>query len=619
MVNDPFYSRRFLMVVAVIITVTIFVLRLFYLQILSSDYKERAERNAYYNKAIYPSRGVIYDRNGNILVGNRPSYDLMVTMSIAKKNLDTLGLARLLSISKEQLALKLEEVKNRSINRGYSPYTPQILITQLEGREAARLQEQFYKFPGFSIQSRMIREYRYHHAAHVLGYLSEASPKDMEQDSLLALGDYVGKSGVEKHYDQVLRGVKGYEVLLRDARGRIKGRYAGGAADIMPENGHDLVLSIDSGLQAIGERMMRGKRGAIVAIEPATGEVLALVTAPNFDPALLSGKDKGIQYKALEQMQGKPLLNRAIMGTYPPGSTFKAGQAAAFLEEGVLTPETRLACYGGYPLLGRRPKCHGHAPSPNLVYSLTTSCNAYYSWGMHFWLDNRGKYKTIQEAFESWKERMIALGYGYRTGIDITGEKRGYIPNSKVYDKLYKDKWTSASIISISIGQGEILTTPLQTANLAAIVANRGTWHRPHVVHETKGLPLDTMYTNTQQSGIRASHWEYVVEGMAQAVKAGTCKGANFAPREIEVCGKTGTAQNPHGRDHSAFIGFAPRNNPKIAVGVYVENGGFGAKFGVPIGRVMMEYYLREGKLSAAGEAVARTMANSSLSYRLND
>lgn len=619
MLNDQYHSRRFLMIIAVFVVAIIFVIRLFYLQILSPDYKARAERNAYYSKIIQPSRGVIYDRNGNILVSNKPAYDLMITMSVAKKYLDTLQLARFLGISTHDLNEKLTRVKDRRVNRGYSPYTPQILISQLSELEAARLQEQLYKFPGFSIQSRTVRQYDYHHGAHFLGYLSEANENDLERDSTLIPGDYVGKSGVEKHYDATLRGIKGEEILLRDSRGRIKGRYNNGLSDIAPRNGHDLVLSIDSGLQAIGERMMQGKRGAIVAIEPATGEVLALVTAPNYDPALLSGKDKGERYRELEQTPGKPLINRAIMGTYPPGSTFKAGQAAIFLEEGVVSPTTRLSCYGGYPLLGRRPKCHGHAPSPAVVYSLTTSCNAYYCWGMHFLLDDRKRHKTIQEAFENWKERIVAMGYGYRTGIDISGEKRGYIPNSKVYDKANKGKWTSASIISISIGQGEILTTPLQTANLAAIVANRGTWRRPHIVHEIKGLPLDTMYTNVQQTGIKASNWEYVVEGMSQAVKAGTCRAANFAPREFEVCGKTGTAQNPHGRDHSAFIGFAPRNNPKIAVGVYVENGGFGARYGVPIGRVMMEYYLRKGELSAAGQSVANSMARSSISYYLND
>lgn len=596
----------------------LFILRLFYLQIMSNDYQERAERNAYYHKAIYPSRGVIYDRHGNILVSNKPAYDLMVTMSVAKKQLDTLALAKVLSISPEELGEYLTKVKDRRYNRGYSPYTPQSLITQLDPVEAARVQEQLYKFPGFSIQARTTRQYDYRHAAHILGYLSEASQFDLERDSLLSRGDYVGKSGVESHYDSLLRGTKGKEILLRDSRGRIKGRYDEGRSDVAPINGYDLVLSIDSGLQAIGERMMQGKRGAVVAIEPSTGEILALVTAPSFDPALLSGKDKGEQFRMLTEQEGKPLINRAIMGMYPPGSTFKAGQAAVFLQDGVFTPETRLACYGGYPLLGRRPKCHPHAPSPAVVYSLTTSCNSYYCWGMHYLLDDRSRFKTIQEAFEHWKERMVAMGYGYRTGIDISGEKRGYIPNSKVYDKAFGKKWTSANIISISIGQGEILTTPLQTANLAAIVANRGTWRRPHVVHEVKGAKLDTMYTNVQQTGIESRHWEYVVEGMAQAVKAGTCRAANFAPREFEVCGKTGTAQNPHGRDHSAFIGFAPRNQPKIAVGVYVENGGFGARFGVPIGRVMMEYYLREGKLSGSGQAVANSMARTSISYPIS-
>lgn len=619
MVNDQYYQRRVLMIVFVIFIAITFILRLFYLQVLSPDYQERAKRNAYYNKALYPSRGVIFDRNGNLLVSNKPAYDLMVTMSEVDKDLDTLGLARILNISLEDLRSSLSKVKDRKINRGYSPYTPQILMSHLGPKEVARLQEQLYKYTGFNVQSRTIRLYEYHHAAHILGYLSEASSLDLERDSLLSAGDYVGKAGIERHYDSVLRGTKGQEILLRDSRGRIKGRYNNGLNDKPTINGRDLTLSIDSGLQAIGERMMRGKRGAIVAIEPSTGEILALVTAPTFDPELLARKDKGEQYKLLEGGEGKPLLNRAVMGTYPPGSTFKAGQAAIFLEEGVVSPSTRLACYGGYPLLGRRPKCHPHAPSPNLIYSLETSCNAYYCWGMHFLLDDRKRHRSVQEAFEAWKQHIIALGYGYKTGIDIPGEKRGYIPNSAVYDKAYKGRWNSSTIISISIGQGEVLATPLQIANLAAIIANRGYWHRPHVVHKIDGLPLDTMYTNKQQTGIKASNWEYVVEGMSRAVKAGTCRAANFAPSEFEVCGKTGTAQNPHGRDHSAFIGFAPRQAPRIAVSVYVENGGFGAKFGVPMGRVMMEYYLRNGKLSGAGEAVASAMANTSLAYGANN
>lgn len=618
MVNDRYYKRRLLLVVLVLGVLFLFVARLYYLQILSPEYKQRAENNAYYFKAIHPSRGVIYDRNGQLLVANKPAYDLMITMNEAKNKLDTLALASLLSISPQELTYRLEQVKDRRKNRGYTPYTPQLLITQLNPEDAARFQEQIYKFPGLSIQSRTIRQYDYHYGAHVLGYLSEASQFDLERDSALIAGDYVGKSGVERFYDQQLRGIKGQEVLLRDARGRIKGRYNDGAYDRLPINGHDLTLSIDAGLQQLGEELMKGKRGAVVAIEPETGEVLALVTAPTFDPELLAGKDKGEQHKLLEEAPGKPLFNRAIMGTYPPGSTFKPAQGAIFLEEGVVSPSTPLSCYGGYPRLGGRPKCHPHAPSPAIVYSLATSCNSYYCWGMHFLLDNRSRYATVQEAFEHWKNRIVALGYGYRTGIDISGEKRGYIPNSKVYDKIYKQGWNSSTIISISIGQGEVLSTPLQIANLAAIIANRGTWRRPHVVRSISGVELDTAYTNRQQTGIKAENWEYIVSGMAMAVTSGTCRAANFAPGEIEVCGKTGTAQNPHGKDHSSFIGFAPRHSPRIAVGVYVENGGFGAHYGVPIGRVMMEYYLRDRQLSPAGEAVATQMKNSSITYYNN-
>ena len=329
--------------------------------------------------------------------------------------------------------------------------------------------------------------------------------------------------------------------------------------------------------------MMRGKRGAIVAIEPETGEILALVTAPNYDPELLAGKSKGENHRMLEETFGKPLLNRAIQGNYPPGSTFKPAQGAIFLEEGSINPTMALSCYHGYPPLGNRPKCHSH-PSPiSLIPALATSCNAYFCWGLHFMLDDRKRYPSAAVALEHWKQRIVSLGYGYRLGVDLVGEKRGYIPNSGVYDKVYKGRWNASS-----------------------------------VVHSIKGMPLDTMYRNHQPTGISREHWEYIVAGMAGAVTGGTCRGANFAPGEIEVCGKTGTAENPHGKDHSAFIGFAPRTQPKIAVSVYVENGGFGAQFGVPIGRVMMEYYLRGGKLSGSGEAIASSMEHRTISY-IND
>lgn len=618
MVSDELFRRRWLIIGLVFAIVSLFIARLFSLQILSNDYKQRAENNAYYILSTIPSRGVIYDRKGQLLVANRPIYDLMIVNHEAKDKLDTALLASTLGMPLEEIRTRLEAVRDRRTNRGYNPYTPQVFLSQLEPEEVGRFEEQLYKFPGFSVRSRTIRQYNYHSAAHLLGYLSEASSADLERDSSIMRGDFVGRSGVERTYEAQLRGVKGQEIFYRDARGRIQGRLDGGAHDRAPEAGHDLTLSIDAGLQELGEKMMRGKRGAIVAIEPETGQILALVTAPNYDPELLAGKSKGENHRALEETFGKPLLNRAIQGNYPPGSTFKPAQGAIFLEEGVLSPSTALSCYRGYPPLGNRPKCHPHGSPVSLVPALSTSCNAYFSWGLHFMLDDRKRYPSAGEALEHWKQRMIALGYGYRLGVDLLGERRGYIPNKQVYDKVYKGRWNGNTIISIAIGQGEILATPLQIANLAALIANRGYYIRPHVVKEVHGLPLDTMYTNKQQTGISAANWEQVIAGMAGAVTGGTCRAANFAPGQIEVCGKTGTAENPHGKDHSSFIGFAPRRNPKIAVAVYVENGGFGAHFGVPIGRVMMEYYLRDGQLSGAGAAVAASMESKRISY-LND
>lgn len=618
MVSDELFRRRWLIIGLTFAIVALFLARLFSLQILSNDYKQRAENNAYFILSTIPSRGVIYDRKGQLLVANRPIYDLMIVNHEAKGRLDTALLASTLGLPIEEIRLRLEAVRDRRTNRGYNPYTPQVFLSQLEPEEVGRFEEQLYKFPGFSVRSRTIRQYNYHSAAHLLGYLSEASTTDLERDSSIMRGDFVGRSGVERSYETQLRGIKGQEIFYRDARGRIQGRLDGGAHDRAPEAGRDLTLSIDAGLQELGEKMMQGKRGAIVAIEPETGQILALVTAPNYDPELLAGKSKGANHRLLEETFGKPLLNRAIQGNYPPGSTFKPAQGAIFLEEGVLSPSTALSCHRGYPPLGNRPKCHPHGSPVSLLPALSTSCNAYFSWGLHFMLDDRKRYPSTGEAFEHWKQRIVALGYGYRLGIDLTGERRGYIPNQQVYDKVYKGHWNGNTIISIAIGQGEILATPLQIANLAALIANRGYYIRPHVVKSIQGMPLDTMYTNKQQTGISRETWEYIVAGMAGAVTGGTCRAANFAPGQIEVCGKTGTAENPHGKDHSSFIGFAPRQNPKIAVAVYVENGGFGAHFGVPIGRVMMEYYLRGGELSGAGAAVAASMESRRISY-LND
>lgn len=613
--HNEFQRSLFLMLIAVALVVG-YVVRLFYLQILSPEYKSKAENNAFYHHIIYPERGAIFDRNGKLLVFNEPAYDVMVVLKEVGEDLDSMALCQLLSIDLPILRSRFEAIRDRNINPGYSPYTPQRLLAQVNAIDAGRFQEHLYQFPGFSVQHRSIRRYDTEVAAHVLGYMSESSPSDLERDSLLALGDYVGKSGVERTYEELLRGSKGYKVMLRDARGRIQGRYNNGANDVKEKAGRNLTLAIDEGLQALGERMMQGKRGGIVMIEPATGEILCLVTSPSYSPVMLSGKEMGKNHLLLAYNPNKPLFNRALQGTYPPGSTFKPTQAAIFLNEGVITPSTLYTCYRGYPYMRGKPACHGHGSPLAVEYALTTSCNAFFAWGLHYMLDDRTRYPSVQEAFTRWKDYMVQMGYGYPLGVDLPSEKRGFIPNSEYYDKWYKSRWNSSTIISNSIGQGEVLATPLQMANLAAIVANRGFYYCPHVVHEIEGMPIDTAYRHKHYTGIAARHWEVVVSGMAGAVRSGTCHAANFAPGEIEVCGKTGTAENPHGPDHSAFIGFAPRNNPQVAIAVYVENGGYGATFGVPIGRVMMEYYLREGQLSPTAEGIASRMSHSYLSYR---
>ncbi|SEG04834.1 penicillin-binding protein 2 [Parabacteroides chinchillae] len=603
-------NRRYVIGGAVILLVLIFIVRLFFLQIIDSDYKAWADSNAFLKKTLYPSRGIMYDRNGKMLVYNQPAYDVMFIMREIQP-FDTLDFCNILGITKQQFVKRMADVKDRRLNPGYSSYVPQVFMNQLSARECGVLQEKLYKFPGFYIQNRTIREYEYPYAAHVLGTIGEVNRKDIENDDYYVQGDNSGRSGIEQSYESVLRGTKGVEILLRDAHGRIKGRYEEGKFDVAPVSGKNLTLSIDMELQELGERLMQNKRGSIVMIEPETGEILCMVSTPSYDPGMLSGRQRGKNHKLLERNPDKPLLNRAIMGLYPPGSTFKPTQALTFLQEGVITKETQYTCAHGYTFRGGKPACHGHASPLNLTYALATSCNSYFCWGLHDMIDSRKRYSTVQEAFEVWKNYLISMGYGYKLGVDLPGEKRGFVPNSKYYDKYYRGRWNSSTIISIAIGQGEILATPLQICNLAATIANRGHFITPHVVKEIQDTPLDTLYTNKRYTMIERKNYEIVAEGMRNAVLGGTCTRA--AIPGIEVCGKTGTAENPHGKDHSAFIGFAPYQNPKVAICVYVENGGFGATYGVPIGKLMMEKYLT-GTISEADKLLEETMANAVVS-----
>ena len=605
-----FENRRYVIGGAVIALVIIFIVRLFYLQIIDSDYKAWADSNAFLKKTIYPSRGILYDRNEKLLVYNQPSYDVMMIMREVQP-FDTLDFCRILGITKEQYLKRIADMKNRRLNPGYSSYTPQIFMSQLSAEECGILQEKLYKFPGFYVQNRTIREYAYPNAALLLGNVGEVNTRDIEADSYYVPGDNSGRTGIEGSYEKVLRGEKGVEILLRDAHGRIKGHYEDGKYDVPAVSGKNLKLSIDIDLQAYGEKLMKNKLGGSVMIEPETGEILCMVSSPTYDPSLLVGRIRGKNYKKLQEDPLKPLFNRPLMAQYPPGSTFKPTQGLIFLQEGVITPETRFTCAHGYTYRGGKPACHGH-PSPlPLVGALATSCNSFFPWGLHYMLDDRSRYPSVQQAFDVWKDYMVSMGYGYKLGVDLPGEKRGYIPNSKVYDKIYRKRWNSSTIISIAIGQGEILATPLQICNLAATVANRGYYVTPHVVKEIQDTVLETLYTKKHYTKVDPKYYTYVADGMRGAVMGtaygATCRGANLP--DIEVCGKTGTAENPHGKDHSIFMGFAPYQQPKVAIAVFVENAGFGATYAVPIGRLMIEKYLR-GNILPESQAIEDNIVN---------
>ncbi len=602
--------RKYVLAAAAIFITVVYVLRLFTLQLTSDNYKMRADSNALMKRIQFPARGAITDRNGKLLVYNQPAYDIMVVMN-ELAGIDTLDLCQSLGIDREWFDRRMQEIKNM---RGYSRHTQQLFMSQLSVEESSNFQEKLFRFPGFYIQKRSIRQYTTSHAAHILGDIGEVNPADIDSDAYYQPGDYIGKQGVERSYEKQLRGIKGSEILLRDVHGRIKGRYQDGRFDQQPIPGKNLTLSIDLELQALGERLMRGKLGSIVAIEPKTGEILCMVSSPTYDPRNLVGRQRGKQHKSLVLNPMKPLLNRAISGQYPPGSTFKTSQALTFLQEGIITKDTKFPCNGGFHFRGLKVGCHSHGSPWPLVPSIGTSCNAYFCWGLYYMFNNREHYKDTKEAMTRWKDYMVSMGFGYKLGVDLPGEKRGLIPNAKFYDETLKS-WNGLTVISIAIGQGEVNLTPLQIANLGATIANRGWYITPHVVREVQDSQLDTMYTRRHYTMASAANYEIVVEGMRRAVTGGTCRSANTGM--YEVCGKTGTAQN-RGHDHSVFMGFAPMNDPKIAIAVYVENGGWGATYGVPFGALMMEQYIN-GHLSEASKAKADAFEHRTITYGSNE
>lgn len=605
-------KRKYVIAGFLLLIATIFAIRLYDLQINDARYKKSADSNAFLKKTIYPSRGLIYDRNGELVVFNQPAYDVMLIPRDVH-DFDTLDFCSTLNITRSDLEARFADMRDKRKNPGYSSYTPQKLITHLSAQDYGRLQEKLYRFPGFFIQKRILRQYNHIAAANVLGNIREVNAKDIERDDYYTAGDYTGDLGVERSYESYLRGVKGMEILIRDAHGRIQGRYENGRHDISPVSGRDLTLSLDIRLQEYAESLMVGKRGAIVAIEPQTGEILCMVSSPTYNPNLLVGRARGKNYTKLVNDPTKPLFDRSLMGAYPPGSTFKPTQGLILLQEGIITTGTAYPCHRGYISGGLRVGCHGHASPLALKPAIQTSCNAYFCWGFRAMVDKRSKYGSSGNAFEVWKKHLVTMGYGYRLGVDLPGESRGFIPNEEYYNKRYgAGHWSANTIISVSIGQGEILATPLQIANLCATVANRGWFITPHAVRAIADTVIPAEYRERRRPTIDEKWYREVAEGMRMSVTGGTCRRA--AIPGIEVAGKTGTAQNPHGHDHSAFIGFAPYDKPKIAVCAYIENAGWGATYGVPIGSLVIEKYLN-GHIADTRKGMEQNMLTSRLHY----
>jgi penicillin-binding protein 2 len=489
----------------------------------------------------------------------------------------------------------LVNIKDKAKNPGYSSLIPQRILTQLAPSDAAVLQEVLWKFPGVLIVDRTMRQYTTPNAAHALGSIGEVSKERMSQEpNIYKQGDYIGVSGVEKQYEEELRGKNGMEFFLRDVKGKIQSRYKKGTEDISPIGGKTLKLTIDIALQAYGESLMSNKVGSIVCIEPATGEILALVSSPTFDPSSLVGRQRSKNYSKLLNDPFKPLLDRPLMARYPPGSTFKTVNALVFEHEGIVGANTRYPCYAGFSVGSFRLRCHLHSSPLDLPNSIANSCNAYYCYALRTMLDNK-KYGNIRNAFEEWEKGIVSFGFGHKLGVDFPNENRGSIPNTAVYDKKYgTGRWKSLNVVSIAIGQGEIISTPIQLANLAATIANRGFWIRPHILKEMEGTPADTAYINRRYTVVEPEYFEPVIQGMQWAVNGGGSGSTARIARidNIIVCGKTGTAENPHGRDHSIFMAFAPKDNPKIAVAIVVENAGFGATWAAPIVSLMIEKYI---------------------------
>lgn len=611
MINDTLQNRRWVIAGVFSAFVLLYIIQLFSLQIVETKYKTGAESNALLKKTIFPPRGLIYDRNNTLLVYNKPAYDIVLIMREIR-DLDTLDFCRSLNISKSYFDDRIAEIKDRKKNLGYSSYTPQLFMTQLNSENIATFQQSMYKYPGFYVQNRTLREYAYPNAAHIFGSIGEVSWNDIEKDPYYKQGDYSGRDGVEYTYEKSLRGKKGVEILLRDSRGRIKGKYRDGEMDEAPIAGSNLMLTIDINLQKIGEELLNGKIGSAVAIEPKTGEILAMVSNPGYDPSILVGRSRSANYISLIKDLAKPLMNRATQATYSPGSTFKPIQALVCLELDGITDRTLFGCNGknSSPI-----KCtHSHGSPVTLLNAIEQSCNPYFWNAFKSTLEKDGygeKNVAFKNNYQQWVDAMYSFGLGHRfEDSDVYEQSRGNIPTQKYFNRYFGETgWRALTIRSLSIGQGEVLVTPLQLANTMAVIANDGYYITPHLNKS------DTMLLRKHETVVDKKHFPVVNEGMWRVFEYGT--GRYFKIKDLSMCGKTGTVQNPHGKDHSLFVGFAPRENPVIAIAVVVENAGFGATWAAPIASLMMEQYIyRKIERKELFDRISTTVLNTNVKKR---
>lgn len=586
MINNRvnYSSRKYVIIAIFSVAVLILLLKLFMIQIVDQSYKRSSENNTLRYITQYPARGKIFDRHGNLLVYNEAIYDLMVTPRQVK-NLDTLAFCSTMNISREFFNERMSKA------RRYSSFSPSVFMAQITKEEYGTIAENLHHYPGFYFQTRSVRNYPYPIASHALGNIGEVSKRELERDPYYKGGDYIGKSGIESFYEKELRGEKGMKIIVVDVHNREKERFMDGQFDTLPVTGKDIYLGLDAELQKYGETLMKNKTGSIVAIEPSTGQILALVTSPSYDPNELVGRVRGENYQKLLDDTLKPLVNRATSGIYPPGSTFKMINGLIVLQSGVVKANTSYPCDGpeSQPI-----RCtHNHNSPVALYEAIENSCNPYF-WESFKEMFTSPRFASTKEAYQYWYDLVKSFGLGSTFKTDIPSETSGNIPKSSFYDRMYRNVWNAMTVRSLSIGQGEILVTPLQLANMAAAIGNDGYYYPPHLIKSfSDDTPIDSSMTTKKIIDIKASHFKDVKIGMCRVFE-GESGTARFSKIDsIQVAGKTGTAENPHGDDHSLFMGFAPVDNPQIAIAVVVENAGFGSQWAAPIASLMIEKYLR--------------------------